>query len=187
MRNSILVPSVSAGVDEKIWLPSVFEPVRRSYLIFPKPLEILMPEEPLPEDAQVAYLVGKQPAQAGAWLELFVYRARRMARVCRLESLFTIAADDCRSTPRCTSTASSPTGGATTVRSSTRPTRATACALCSRRSLTARRGPSKGGTSSLHYSPLLRGVLILLRCRGPSGGGTRRATRTTCRSPRRRR
>ena len=37
---------------------------------------------------QVAYLVGKQPAQAGAWLELFVYRARRMARVCRLESLF---------------------------------------------------------------------------------------------------
>ena len=42
--------------SEKIWLPSVFEPIRRAYLLFPKPLEILMPEEPLPDDAQVQSL-----------------------------------------------------------------------------------------------------------------------------------
>ena len=72
--------------SEKIWLPSVFEPVRRAYLLFPKPLEILMPEEPLPEDAQCAYLVGKQPEQGGVWREFFVYRARRMVHVYRIES-----------------------------------------------------------------------------------------------------
>ena len=33
--------------SEKIWLPSVFEPVRRTYLLFPKPLEIFLQEEPV--------------------------------------------------------------------------------------------------------------------------------------------
>ena len=45
-----------------------------------------MPEAPLPEEAQVAYLVGKQPEQGGVWLEIFVYRARRMVHVYRIES-----------------------------------------------------------------------------------------------------
>ena len=53
--------------SEKIWLPSVFEPVRWTYLLFPKPLEVFLQEEALPEDAQVAYLVGKQPDQGGVW------------------------------------------------------------------------------------------------------------------------
>ena len=72
--------------SEKVWLPSVLEPVKAAYLTFPQPLQIFLPEEPLPEDAQVAYLVGKQPKQAGAWLEIFVYRARRMVQDYRLES-----------------------------------------------------------------------------------------------------
>ena len=72
--------------SEKAWLPAVFEPVRQTYMIFPQPLEILMPEEPLPDDAQVAYLVGKQPDQGGVWREIFVYRARRMVHVYRIES-----------------------------------------------------------------------------------------------------
>jgi hypothetical protein len=42
--------------SEKIWLPSVFEPVRRTYLLFPRPLEVYLPEEPLAEDAQVSAL-----------------------------------------------------------------------------------------------------------------------------------
>ena len=67
-----------AHTPTQVWLPSVLEPVRRTYMLFPRPLEILMQEDPLPEDAQVAYLVGKQPEQSGVWREIFVYRARRM-------------------------------------------------------------------------------------------------------------
>jgi hypothetical protein len=49
-------------------------------------MALMAPEDPLHEDAQVAYLVGKQPSQSGAWIEVFVYRARRMVHVYRLES-----------------------------------------------------------------------------------------------------
>ena len=42
--------------SEKVWLPSVFEPVKAAYLTFPQPLQIFLPEEPLPEDAQVGGL-----------------------------------------------------------------------------------------------------------------------------------
>ena len=72
--------------SEKAWLPEVLEPVRQTYMMLPQPLQLFLPEEPLPEDAQVAYLVGKQPNQSGAWLEIFCYRARRMVHVYRLES-----------------------------------------------------------------------------------------------------
>ena len=59
----------------------MLEPVKAAYLTFPVPLEIYLPEEALPDDAQVAYLVGKQPEQSGVWREIFVYRARRMVHV----------------------------------------------------------------------------------------------------------
>ena len=72
--------------SEKVWLPSVLEPVKRAYLTFPVPLEIYLPEDPLPEDATVAYLVGKQPDQSGVWREIFVYRHRRMVQIYRIES-----------------------------------------------------------------------------------------------------
>ena len=71
---------------EKAWLPAVLEPVRQTYMMLPQPLQLFLPEEPLADDAQVAYLVAKQPAQNGVWLELFVYRARRMVHVYRIES-----------------------------------------------------------------------------------------------------
>ena len=41
--------------SEKVWLPAVLENIKRAYLTFPKPLEIYLPEEPLPEDAQVGH------------------------------------------------------------------------------------------------------------------------------------
>ena len=43
--------------SEASWLPSVLEPVREAYLMLPEPLQLFLPEEPLPEDAQVAYLL----------------------------------------------------------------------------------------------------------------------------------
>ena len=109
--------------SEKAWLPTVLEPVRKAYMMQPQPLQLFLPEEPLPEDAQVdaaaharpschparpappapqrypphptptlpaghqvAYLTAKQPSQAGVWLEVFAYRARRMVHVYRIES-----------------------------------------------------------------------------------------------------
>ncbi|MAT98943.1 MAG: hypothetical protein CL608_17505, partial [Anaerolineaceae bacterium] len=39
-----------------------------------------------PPPFQVAYLVGKQPEQGGVWREIFVYRARRMVQIYRIES-----------------------------------------------------------------------------------------------------
>ena len=71
---------------EKAWLPAVLEPVKAAYLTFPEPLQIFLPEDPLPDDAQVAYLVGKQPEQGGVWREIFVYRERRMVQIYRIES-----------------------------------------------------------------------------------------------------
>mgnify|MGYP007078071810 CR=1 FL=1 len=72
--------------SEKSWLPAVLEPVRQTYMMLPQPLQLFLPDSPLPDDAQVAYLVGKQPSQAGVWIEIFVYRARRMVQVYQLES-----------------------------------------------------------------------------------------------------
>lgn len=72
--------------SEKSWLPAVLEPIRKTYMMLPQPLQLFLPDEPLPSDAHVAYLVGKQPSQAGAWIEIFVYRARQMVHVYGLES-----------------------------------------------------------------------------------------------------
>ena len=72
--------------SEKVWLPAVLEPVRQQYMIFPRPLELYLPEEPLPADATLACLLGKKPDVAGVWREVFVYRTRRMVHVYRIES-----------------------------------------------------------------------------------------------------
>lgn len=73
--------------SEKIWLPAVLEPVRQAYLVLPPPpLELYLPEEPLPEDATIARLIGKKPDVPGVWREIYVYRARRMVQVYRVES-----------------------------------------------------------------------------------------------------
>jgi thiol-disulfide isomerase/thioredoxin len=72
--------------QEKSWIPSIFGPVQEAYLMFPRPLEVFLPEDALPHDAQVAYMVGKQPQQTGVWMEIFVYRERRTVEIYRIES-----------------------------------------------------------------------------------------------------
>ena len=72
--------------SEKSWLPAIFGPVQKAYLMLPEPLEIWLPEDPIPHDAQVAYMVGKAEMQAGVWREIFVYRDRRMVEIYRIES-----------------------------------------------------------------------------------------------------
>ena len=72
--------------SEKAWIPSIFEPVRRTYLTFPQPLELFMHEDPLPDDATVAHIVGKRPDDPGVWRDIFVYRTLRLVTVYRVES-----------------------------------------------------------------------------------------------------
>jgi thiol-disulfide isomerase/thioredoxin len=72
--------------QEKGWIPSIFGPVQEAYLMFPQPLEVYLHEDALPHDAQVAYMVGKQPEQTGVWKEIFVYRERRAVEIYRIES-----------------------------------------------------------------------------------------------------
>ena len=72
--------------QEKSWIPGIFGPVQEAYLMFPMPLEVYLPEDALPHDAQVAYMIGKQPKQTGVWKEIFVYRERRAVEIYRIES-----------------------------------------------------------------------------------------------------
>ena len=158
--------------SEKVWLPAVLENIKRAYLTFPKPLEIYLPEEPVPEDAQVA---SPNPPHAhrpnldrrsGCSHHLHPFVTRKLTRrhsPARRSPIWwasspsrAVCGSRFSSTARvawCTSTALSRTVDATTARSSTARMRASACAACSRRTSTA--------------------------CtRGPGGGGTRRATPT---------
>ena len=75
--------------SEKAWLPDIFEPVRLKYMNGPQPppLQIFLPDQPLPQDATCAYMVGKQQNVAGVWREIFVYRVWRMVHVYRIEEL----------------------------------------------------------------------------------------------------
>ena len=72
--------------EEQAWLPDVLEPVRDAYLTSPQPLELFLPDEPLPADARVAYLAGCVPDRPGLFIELFVYRERRLVLAFRIES-----------------------------------------------------------------------------------------------------
>jgi thiol-disulfide isomerase/thioredoxin len=72
--------------QEKSWIPSVFGPMQEAYLMWPEPLEVYLHEDALPHDAQVAYMIGKQPNQTGVWKEIFVYRERRAVEIYRIES-----------------------------------------------------------------------------------------------------
>lgn len=42
---------------------------------------ICLPENPLPHDADVAYMVGIHPKLGGTWKEIFVYKSRRSVQI----------------------------------------------------------------------------------------------------------
>ena len=56
-------------------MPAVFDPVYNAYFYDPQnPLLVWLPEEPLPESAQMAYLVGNYQGDSGVRYEFFCYR-----------------------------------------------------------------------------------------------------------------
>ena len=65
--------------SEKKWLPGIFQPFYNKYFNNPlNPLLVYMPEEPLAESAEVAYLVGTFNGINGILYEFYVYKARRV-------------------------------------------------------------------------------------------------------------
>ena len=68
-------------------MPAVFDPVYNAYFYDPQnPLLVWLPEEPLPESAQMAYLVGNYQGDSGVRYEFFCYRARKLVHVYELLS-----------------------------------------------------------------------------------------------------
>eukprot|EP00966_Prymnesium_polylepis_P242549 5608634-Prymnesium_polylepis.1 len=67
--------------SEKKWVPAIFDRFYESYFNDPlNPLLVYLPEEPLAENAQVAYLVGNYNGQPGVLYEFFVYKAQQMVQ-----------------------------------------------------------------------------------------------------------
>jgi len=64
--------------SEKKWLPAIFQPFYHKYFSDPRcpTLMVYLPEEPLAETAEVAYLVGNYAGMPGILYEFFVYKAR---------------------------------------------------------------------------------------------------------------
>lgn len=63
------------------WIIPIFEPVRLTYLMKPFPLQICLPENALPADADVAYMIGLHPELGGTWKEIFVFRSLRIVQI----------------------------------------------------------------------------------------------------------
>ena len=63
------------------WIVPILEPVRLTYMTKPFELQIVMPELPLPRDAQVAVLAGLHPKKGGDWKLIYIYRQLRMVHV----------------------------------------------------------------------------------------------------------
>ncbi len=59
--------------SEKKWLPAIFQPFYNTYFANPlNPLFVFLPEEPLAETAEVAYLVANYAGMPGILYEFFV-------------------------------------------------------------------------------------------------------------------
>jgi len=65
------------------WIPLVFEPVRKSFFDGPQPpsMFFMMPEAALPEDAEVAILLGQHQKLGGPWKLVYVFRRLRCVHV----------------------------------------------------------------------------------------------------------
>jgi hypothetical protein len=63
------------------WIVPLFEPVRLTYLTQPFTLQICLPEKPLDENAEVAYMIGIHPQKGGTWKEIFVFKSRKLVHI----------------------------------------------------------------------------------------------------------
>lgn len=74
--------------DSELWLPRVFEPVRRAFFDGPIPpsMQFLMPDSALPAKAEIAVLYGLHQRLGGPSKRIVVFRRRRCVHVYELIS-----------------------------------------------------------------------------------------------------
>lgn len=74
--------------DSELWLPRVFEPVRRAFFDGPIPpsMQFLMPDSALPAKAEVAVMYGLHQRLGGPSKRIVVFRRRRCVHVYELVS-----------------------------------------------------------------------------------------------------
>eukprot|EP01012_Entosiphon_sulcatum_P009332 TRINITY_DN1521_c0_g2_i1.p1 TRINITY_DN1521_c0_g2~~TRINITY_DN1521_c0_g2_i1.p1 ORF type:complete len:4962 (-),score=1074.52 TRINITY_DN1521_c0_g2_i1:73-14958(-) len=69
------------------WIVPLFEPVRLALFDDPmNPVPIMMPDDPLPDHAVVAYLVAVHPKQGGTWKEIFVFKHFKCVHIYNVHS-----------------------------------------------------------------------------------------------------
>ena len=65
--------------ESEAWLPAIFEPVRQSMFNGrpgqPPPMTFMMPERPLPENAEVAVLMGMHQTLGGPYKFIYLFRS----------------------------------------------------------------------------------------------------------------
>jgi len=69
--------------DSEMWIPPLFEPVRKSFFSGPLPpaMQFMMAPGPLPDTAEVAVLMGLHPHIGGAFKLVYIFRSYRCVQV----------------------------------------------------------------------------------------------------------
>ena len=67
--------------DSEQWIVPILEPVRLQYMTRPFVLQLVLPEQPLHRDAEVAVLMGLHPKRGGNWKAVHVLRHLRVVHV----------------------------------------------------------------------------------------------------------
>jgi thiol-disulfide isomerase/thioredoxin len=69
--------------ETETWIPSLFEPVRKSFFDGPRPppMQFLMTEKPTPEDAEVVIMLGLHQNIGGPWKLVYLFRRLKCIHV----------------------------------------------------------------------------------------------------------
>lgn len=65
--------------DSEAWIIRLFEPFRKAFFDgpMPPPMQFMMPEQPLPEDAEMAVLLGMHQHLGGPYKLVYLFRRLR--------------------------------------------------------------------------------------------------------------
>ena len=69
--------------DSELWIVNLFEPVRKNFFDGPSPppMQFMLPEKALPEDAEVAVILGLHQKLGGPWKLVYVFRRLRCIHI----------------------------------------------------------------------------------------------------------
>ena len=69
--------------DSEMWIPPLFEPIRKAFFSGPQPpaMQFMMAPGPLPESAEMAVLLGLHPQMGGVFKLVYIFRSYRCVQV----------------------------------------------------------------------------------------------------------